>query len=51
MAKQVKLRISADLDWTAEFLRELADEIETRTYHLDEYESGHGIATIEWPEE
>lgn len=51
MEKQVKLTISTDVYWTAEFLRELANEIENRGDYLDEYESEHGVAQIEWPDD
>ena len=48
--KQVTLKITTDLYYTAEFLRELAKAIEGGG-KLTEYETYRGMAEIEWPEE
>ncbi len=48
--KQVTLKITTDLYYTAEFLRELATAIEDGG-KLTEYETYRGMAEIEWPEE
>ena len=45
---QVKLVITTDNGYTADFLRELANEIENRSDYLDEFENSHGIAQITW---
>ena len=47
---QVHLEISTDLGFTADFLRQLANEIEASEEPLEEYESFRGVATISWPE-
>ena len=49
--KQVRLTITTDLYYTADFLRELANEIENRGDYLNEYEGANGMATITWPDE
>lgn len=48
---QVVLRITTDLWFTAEFLRELATAIEDESTDLTHYETAQGDAEIEWPEE
>lgn len=47
---QVHLEISTDLGFTADFLRQLANEIEASEEPLEDYESFRGVATISWPE-
>ena len=51
MDNQVKLTISTDLYFTAEFLRELATAIEDGGVDCTSYETANGVAEIEWPEE
>ena len=46
--KQVRLVITTDINYTADFLRELANEIENRSDYLDEMETAHGMAEIDW---
>lgn len=48
---QVKLTISTDLYYTAEFLRDLANAIEDNGTDVESYETANGNAEIEWPEE
>ncbi|MBP5457279.1 MAG: hypothetical protein J6Y37_12335 [Paludibacteraceae bacterium] len=48
---QVKLTITTDLWFTAEFLRELATAIEDESTDLESYETANGNAEIEWPDE
>jgi len=48
---QVVLRITTDLWFTAEFLRELATAIEDESTDLTHFETSTGDAEIEWPEE
>ena len=48
METQVKLTITTDSGWTADFLRELANEIENSGETFDEYETYHGFAEIDW---
>lgn len=47
---QVHLKISTDLGFTADFLRELANAIENRG-PIEDYETFRGVAEITWPEE
>ena len=47
---QVELRISTDYGFTADFLRQLANEIEASDNEFTDYESYRGVATIVWPE-
>ena len=51
MENQVKLTISTDLYFTADFLRELAAIIEDEGVDCTTCETAHGIAEIEWPDE
>jgi len=44
---QVRIKISSDYGYTAEFLRELADAIEHDT--PVDFEVYRGVATFEWP--
>lgn len=48
---QVRLEISTDIGFTADFLRQLANEIEASEEPLEDYESFRGVAKITWPEE
>ena len=48
---QVHLEISTDIGFTADFLRQLANEIEASEEPLEDYESFRGVAKITWPEE
>lgn len=45
---QVKLTITTDYGFTADFLRELANQIEEEGESLTEYETSKGCADIEW---
>lgn len=47
---QVVIKVTTDLYYTAEFLRELANQIEDEGC-LSEMETAHGMAEVEWPEE
>lgn len=47
---QVQLTISTDYGFTADFLRQLANEIEASDNEFTDYESYRGVATIVWPE-
>lgn len=49
--KQVRLTISTDLYYTADFLRELAVAIEDSGSDRTEFETDYGVAEIEWPDE
>lgn len=53
MAKtpQVKLTIVTDYLFTAEFLRELACQVEDYGAEFSQLETYHGCAEINWPEE
>ena len=51
MDNQVKLTISTDLYFTAEFLRELATIIEDEGVDCTFHETANGVAEIEWPDE
>lgn len=46
---QVHLRISTDIGYTADFLRELANAIEEGE-PFEDYETFRGVATISWPD-
>ena len=46
---QVRLHISTDIGYTADFLRELANAIEESDPFRD-YETFRGVATISWPD-
>lgn len=48
---QVELKITTDLYYTAEFLRELATAIEDEGVDLTEMETANGMAEVVWPEE
>lgn len=48
---QVKITITTDLWYSAEFLRELATAIEDESTDLTHFETSIGDAEIEWPEE
>lgn len=48
---QVKLTITTDLYFTADFLRELATVIEDEGVDATFYETGNGMAEVEWPDE
>lgn len=49
MENQVRLVITTDEGWTADFLRQLANEIEmTGEARFDEYETARGMAEIDW---
>lgn len=48
---QVVIKVTTDLYYTAEFLRELATAIEDESTDLTHYETANGDAEIEWPEE
>jgi hypothetical protein len=51
METQVRLTITTDCGWTADFLRDLANEIENSgEVTFDEYETFHGAAEIDWGE-
>lgn len=45
--KQVKLTITTDFGFTADFLRELANQIEEQDYPTN-YETFRGCAEIDW---
>ncbi len=47
--KQVALTITTDYGFTADFLRELANQIEEQGEQLTTYETFCGRAEIEWP--
>ena len=47
---QVRLEISTDLGFTADFLRELANAIEEGE-PFEDYETFRGVAKITWPQE
>lgn len=47
---QVRLEISTDLGFTADFLRELANAIEEGE-PFEDYETLRGVAKITWPQE
>lgn len=47
---QVRLEISTDLGFTADFLRELANAIENGD-PFEDYETFRGVAKITWPRE
>lgn len=47
--EQVQLRISTDWGYTADFLRQLAIEIESSKEPFTDYESFRGVAQIVWP--
>lgn len=47
--EQVQLRISTDWGYTADFLRQLASEIESAEEPFTDYESFRGVAQIVWP--
>lgn len=47
---QVRLEISTDLGFTADFLRELANAIEEGE-PFEDYETLRGVAKISWPQE
>ncbi len=49
--RQVRLEISTDIGFTADFLRQLANEIEASEEPLEDYESFRGVARISWPTE
>ena len=46
---QVTLKIQTDYGFTADFLRELANQIEEQGEELTTYETFRGCADIEWP--
>ncbi len=46
--KQVRLVVTTDRYYTADFLRELANEIENMGDDLNEMETAHGMAEIDW---
>lgn len=48
---QVQLQISTDIGFTADFLRQLANEIEASEDEIRDYETFRGVARISWPEE
>lgn len=48
---QVVIKVTTDLYYTADFLRELANQIENEGCDLTEMETSHGMAEVEWPEE
>jgi hypothetical protein len=47
---QIYLTIQTDYGHTADFLRELADAIESSEENIETYEVYHGIAEINWDE-
>lgn len=49
MEEQVKLTITTDFGFTADFLRELANQIEEEGEELTTYETFRGCAEISWP--
>ena len=49
MDKQVRITITTDYGYTADFLRTLANAIEEGD-EMDMYETYRGVADIEWPE-
>lgn len=48
---QVVIKVTTDLYYTADFLRDLACQIEDEGTDLTEMETANGMAEIEWPEE
>lgn len=48
--KQVTLAITTDYGFTADFLRELANQIEEQGEQLTTYETFRGCAEVEWPD-
>ncbi len=48
---QVVIKVTTDLYYTAEFLRELANQIENEGCDLTEMETANGMAEVEWPDE
>lgn len=48
---QVVIKVTTDLYYTAEFLRELATAIEDEGTDLTEMETANGMAEVEWPDE
>ena len=48
--KQVTLKIQTDYGFTADFLRELANQIEEEGEELSAYETFRGCAEIDWDE-
>ena len=46
---QVTLRIQTDYGFTADYLRELANQIEEQGEELTTHETFRGCAEIEWP--
>lgn len=48
---QVTLKITTDYGFTADFLRELANQIEEDGESLTDYETAKGCAEIEWPDD
>lgn len=48
--EQVQITISTDYGFTADFLRQLANEIEASDNEFTDYESYRGVASIKWPE-
>lgn len=47
---QVKLTITTDVGFAADFLRELANHIEECGEDVTTYETFNGCAEIEWPD-
>jgi len=47
--EQVQIKISTDWGFTADFLRQLASEIENSEEPFTDYENFRGVAQIEWP--
>lgn len=47
---QVTLTITSDYGFTADFLRDLANQIEEEGESLETFELPHGCAEIEWPD-
>lgn len=47
---QVTLTITTDLGFTADFLRELANNIEESNESPNTFETFHGCAEIDWPD-
>lgn len=48
---QVTLKITTDYGFTADFLRELANQIEEDGESLTDYETAKGCAEIEWTDD
>lgn len=48
---QVRITITTDLWYSAEFLHELAGQIDNYGTDCDRLETYHGIAKVEWPDE